>query len=65
MEFLVDSADMGINGVNAVVESVGNFLVEQTLGEQLKNLRFARRKSNVWLWLRSLERLNHLARDLG
>jgi hypothetical protein len=65
MEFLVNSADMGINGVNAVAESVGNFLVEQTLGEQLKNLRFARRESNVWLWLPSLERLNHLARDLG
>ena len=65
MEFLVNSADMGINGVNAVAESVGNFLIEQTLGEQLKNLRFARRESNVWLWLRSLERLNHLARDLG
>src|SRR4051812_30618686 len=44
LEFFVDAANVGVDGGKADADFVANFLVEQALGEQLKDFAFARGK---------------------
>lgn len=65
LEFGVDVDDVGADGGEADAEAVGDFLVEESLGEEPQDLVLAMREQagEGWVGRRGLEGCDHLAGD--
>ena len=70
VEFFVDAPDVGAHGFKADPKFVGDFLVHETLTQQIKDFLFAGRK--FFGWFRGggghrfgLEGLNYFPRDVS